>query len=293
MARSGESLGLKFPEANSTRLSSNMQQTAAFMNDPSHVLFLSPVLPSGHPGPDTISLLKSTFGNDPSGIGVKQVKLIPTRSGLTVVSADRASIDNLEKALENHLQLKTALRISRPPRRMPQFKISGVDPSIIPGILRANINARNGLDIPEEGFRHRTYFKDRSGNNVHIIEVSPSVYKLLKDRDRLLIGWTSCSIKENFYVAACNRCCSYGHVYTRCTSDHVCCPYCAENHSAAECTLTDKNKVVCRECRAAGRRHDHTFNAPCCSTIASRITRLRAKTIYEDATPALSPSATS
>lgn len=258
----------------------------AFYSNPNHVLLLSPVVPSANPGPDTITLLKSTFGNDPSGIGVRQVKLIPSRSGLTVVSADRESIDNLEKAIASNVQIKTALKVSRPPRRLPQFKISGVDPSILPGILRANINARNNLAIPEDGFRHRTNFRDRAGNNVHIIEVSPAVYGLLKNRDRLLIGWTSCPIKENFYVAACQKCCSYGHVSTRCPNGRITCPYCAEEHSAAACNLENKNNVVCRECRAAGKeRFAHTFNAPCCEVLSARIARLRAKTIYEEITP--------
>lgn len=34
----------------------------------------------------------------------KKVKLIPTRWGLTIVSTDRTSTDNLEKARENHMQ---------------------------------------------------------------------------------------------------------------------------------------------------------------------------------------------
>lgn len=235
-------------------------------------------------------MLKSTFGNDPSGIGVKQVKLIPTRSGLTVVSADRSSIDNLEKAIATHVHLKTALKISRPPRRLPQFKISGVDPSVAPGMLRTNINARNGFDIPEAEFKHRTYFRDRSGNNVHIVEVSPAVYNMLKSKDRILVGWTSCPIKENFYVAACDRCCTYGHVAARCTAEAVHCSYCADNHTSADCTVTDQERVVCRECRAAGRRYDHAFNAPCCFTVAFRIARLKAKTTYEPATSS-APSA--
>lgn len=253
----------------------------SFASDPNHVLHITPLLPYVHPGPETITLLKATFGNDPSGIGVKQVKLIPNRSGLTVISADRASIDNLEKAIDGNVQLKAAIKVTRPPRRLPQFKISGVDPSVVPGLLRTNINARNGLEISEEDFKHRTYFKDRSGNNVHIVEVSPSVCNILKKRDRLLIGWTSCPIKENFYVAACSRCCTYGHVATRCNSESVCCTYCAEEHAAADCTLADKERVVCRECRAAGRRSDHVFNAPCCYIVESRVSRMRQKTIYE------------
>lgn len=265
---------------------------ATLPSDPNHVLYLTPLLPSVHPGPETISLLKSTFGNDPSGIGVKQVKLIPNRSGLTVISADRASIDNLEKAIEGNNQLKTAIKVARPPRRLPQFKISGVDPSVVPGILRTNINARNGLDIREEDFKHRTYFKDRTGNNVHIVEVSPPVYHLLKTKDRLLIGWTSCPIKENFYVAACSRCCTYGHVASRCSSESVCCPYCSEDHSAADCTLSDRERVVCRECRVAGRRSDHTFNAPCCYTVASKVARMRQKTIYDPAQTSTSSTTT-
>lgn len=125
-------------------------------------------------------MLKSTFGNDPSEIGVKQVKLIPTRYGLTVVSADQASIGDVQRVIESHAHLKTALKTSRYPRHLPEFKISGVDLSVVPALLRSNINARNNHNIPEQECKHRTYFKEQSGNNAHIVEVSPSVYRILK-----------------------------------------------------------------------------------------------------------------
>lgn len=72
------------PAASQRSGSYGAQPHMSYANNPNHVLFLIPIHPSANPGPDTITLLKSTFGNDPSGIGVKQVKLIPSRSGLTV-----------------------------------------------------------------------------------------------------------------------------------------------------------------------------------------------------------------
>lgn len=42
-----------------------------------------------------------TFGNDPFGIGAKQVKLILNRTELTVASVDRASRDNFKKSHRN------------------------------------------------------------------------------------------------------------------------------------------------------------------------------------------------
>ncbi|XP_077553738.1 uncharacterized protein LOC144168671 [Haemaphysalis longicornis] len=60
-----------------------------------------------------------------------------------------------------------------PPPPAPFFQSPAPQPAVSfqPA---ANINACNNLDNAEEGFRHRTYFRDHAGNNVHIIELSPS-----------------------------------------------------------------------------------------------------------------------
>lgn len=157
----------------------------------------------------------------------------PTRSGLTVISKQKEDLDKLERARESTPVTRSALEIRRPSRRLPQFRISGVGPAIAPAMLLDHINGRNSLQISPGDFKHRTQLTERSGNRVHIIEVAPNVHPILKQRDKLHIGWTSCHVRENF-VPVCYKCCVFGHATLPCHETSFACNNCAEPH----CTST-------------------------------------------------------
>lgn len=157
--------------------------------------------PSATPGKDIATLIKTTF--NPTEIGVGPVTFRPNRSGLTVTSKLKDDLDKLENALKSTQVTRSALEIRRPSKRFPQLRISGVDPDIVPAMVLDQINSRNNLNISPEDFKPRTHFTEHLGNKVHIIEVAPNVYNILKQRATLHIGWTSCHVRENFYVPMC------------------------------------------------------------------------------------------
>ncbi|EEC11280.1 reverse transcriptase SR3-right, putative [Ixodes scapularis] len=108
-------------------------------------------------------------------------------------------------AIEEHPSTKEVLR--KPNKRNPQFRVSGVDPDILPAELLTTVNTHNeGLEIQPQDFHHRTMFKEKSGNVTHIFEVTAAVYPKIKEKSRLRLGWTMCAVNENFYVPRCDKC---------------------------------------------------------------------------------------
>ncbi|KAH9373826.1 hypothetical protein HPB48_007452 [Haemaphysalis longicornis] len=171
-----------------------------------HTLQLRLTAPSSSPAKDIATLLKSTFV--PGEIGVGPVSFRPTRFGLTIASKVKSYLDNLERAITTTPVTRSALEIRRPITRLPQLKISGVDSSIVPAMLLSHINSQNDMTISSENFHHRTVFTERHGTRAHIVEVSPQVFTSLRQKHRLHIGWTSCSLAENLYVPTCFKCSS-------------------------------------------------------------------------------------
>lgn len=247
---------------------------------PDHALHLRLANPSPSPGKDIVALLKSSF--NPSAIGVGPVTFKPSRAGLTVVSKVSAYLDNLETAIKSNSVTRSALVVQKPSRRNPQLKILGVDPSIVPAMLLSQINSQNDLAIPPEEFKHRTVYTQRFGARVHVVEVSPEVFALLKSKGRLHIGWTSCTLEENLYVPTCFRCSSLGHSTNHCEAPRDICNNCAGDHATSACTLAEHANYVCNECRMWKRPHNHFFGASTCTSVSAWVARLRRRTDYGD-----------
>ncbi|KAG0435167.1 hypothetical protein HPB47_018650, partial [Ixodes persulcatus] len=90
------------------------------------------------------------------------------------MAAQSESVQELEtllQAIEEHPSTKDIFLLRKPTKRNPQFRVSGVDPDILPAELLRTINNQNeGLDITPEYFSHRNTFKEKSCNMTHIFQ---------------------------------------------------------------------------------------------------------------------------
>lgn len=247
------------------------------VRQPDHALVLRLTSGSSGPARDIASLMKSTFNSAEIGIG--PVTFRPSQYELTIVPEVREDLNNLESAITSTPVTKNALQIMRPVHRLPQIRISGVDPSIVPAMLLDQINARNNLDIQSSEFTPKTQFTEWSGNRVHVVEVSPRVFSLLRQREKLHIGWTSCYVRENFYIPTCYRCSSLGHTTAQCPAGKEICN-CAGEHSTHVCGLEDHVRVVCNECYRWCRLHSHVFGVSVCPSVGAWMERQRSRTDY-------------
>lgn len=224
-------------------------------------------------------ILKKYF--EPHSLGLGEVSVRDIREGVAVLSSSAEGLQNLQDAIEIHPSTKDLFVLKKPTKRRPQFRVSGVDPDILSAEFFTKLQSQNPeIEIEPSDFSHRISFKEKSGNNTHIFEVSAKVYKKLKETNKLRLGWTSCSVTENFYVPRCDKCCTYGHTKAKCASQMIFCSICAGNHPAQECRITNYEEGKCRACINRRVNANHPFGASECGTHAFHVSQLRSRTDY-------------
>lgn len=246
---------------------------------PKHALLIYLRTPSTSASNDIKVILKKYF--NPHTLGLTDVSLRTIRDGIAVQSNTANDLELLCTAIEEHPSTRDVFVLRKPKKRSPQFRVSGVDPDILPAELLTTINTQNeGLEILPQDFHHRTMYKEKSGNVTHIFEVTAVVYPKIKEKSRLRLGWTMCAVTENFYVPRCDKCCTYGHTRARCSSRAVFCTICAGSHAATECQIVNYEEGKCRACMVRKVKSNHPFGASECGTHLFHINRIRAQTDY-------------
>ena len=122
--------------------------------------------------------------------------------------------------------------------------------------------------------------KNAKGGTIHyILKCHPEVRGLIfKNGDYVKLNWTVSKVRDRFYATMCYHCLSYGHVHARCPNSdkEPCCKKCAGNHSARECSSTEKK---CLNCGRAGKTDtDHEANEMGCPILMAEIAKIRNKT---------------
>lgn len=153
---------------------------------------------------------------------------------------------------------------------------------ILPVELLTTLRAQNPeVQLEASEFYLRTTYKEKSGNNTHIFDVTSEGYKKMQNKQKLNLGWTSCPVNENFYIPRCQRCSQYGHIKTFCGSEIEFCPLCAGTHSRGECTIKEPQAMRCRACVARKADARHEFGHAECGTLAIMMARIRAELIIQ------------
>ncbi|KAG0444593.1 hypothetical protein HPB47_013619, partial [Ixodes persulcatus] len=123
---------------------------------------------------------------NPHSLGLPDVSLREIRDGIAVQPNTANDLELLCAAIEEHPSTKDVFVLRKPNKRNPQFRVSGVDPDILPAELLTTGNTQNeGLDIQPQDFHHRTMFKEEWGDLTHIFEVTAAVYPKIKEKSRL------------------------------------------------------------------------------------------------------------
>ncbi|KAG0415782.1 hypothetical protein HPB47_007042 [Ixodes persulcatus] len=174
---------------------------------PKQALLIYLRTPAANASNDIKVMLKKYF--NPHSLGLTDVSLREIRDGIAVQSNTTNDLELLCATIEEHPSTKDVFVLRKPNKRNPQFRVSGVDPDILPAELLTTVNTQNeGLEILPQDFHHRTMFKEKSGNVTHIFEVTAEAYPKIKEKSRLRLGWTMCAVNENFYVPRCDKCCT-------------------------------------------------------------------------------------
>nr|CAH7758026.1 unnamed protein product [Callosobruchus chinensis] len=117
-----------------------------------------------------------------------------------------------------------------------------------------------------------------------ILEVKPTLFKIIMNIGYLYVGWMRCSIREHFNTTFCFKCCKFGHYKKDCKSQNVVCPICSGLHERRDCNSDSPCCVNCKDMNAKNRTNfpvDHSSISPTCPCYLNRIGYLRSRTDYE------------
>jgi hypothetical protein len=91
--------------------------------------------------------------------------------------------------------------------------------------------------------------KNRNDNLVNIVlEVSPDVYRSLKDVNRLYVGHNRIHLSEFSSFLQCYKCFGFGHTSKHCSQTEDTCGHCAGKHRTTECDHKVESSTRCVNC---------------------------------------------
>ncbi|KAG0443320.1 hypothetical protein HPB47_015051 [Ixodes persulcatus] len=113
---------------------------------PKHALLIYLRTPSANASNDIKVMLKKYL--NPHSLGLTDVSLREIRDGIAVQSNTANDVELLCTAIEEHPSTKDVFVLRKPNKRNQQFRVSGVDPDILPAELLTTVNTQNGFPPP-------------------------------------------------------------------------------------------------------------------------------------------------
>lgn len=217
---------------------------------------------------------------DPAELNLGSITLHPLRNGGAVANVeDSQKVQKFKEIIEDHAALKELVDTKLPFRFKPQVKIYGIDPDVTRNLLAAKLRSQNGLEFADEDFIVRSGFLENANTGIWVasVDVSPSLHKVLLEKEKLLLGWTRCTVEDYVHVIRCTNCCKYGHTRHFCQQTSSICKVCAESHPPnVRCESMSKKCNACLHSNLAfntGYSVDHAFNDKNCPVFLREVRR--------------------
>ncbi|XP_043288833.1 translation initiation factor IF-2-like [Venturia canescens] len=128
-----------------------------------------------------------------------------------------------------------------------------------------------------------------------VLEATPEVANRLVTKGRVLLGWTSCVVRDYVDADRCFRCLGFGHSAVSCRKRALTCAWCAgDGHPAATCPAREA-PPCCINCREAGFEAAHRALDGACPFYRDAIAQGRNAAMEERARlrPQLGPASSS
>lgn len=186
--------------------------------------------------------VKSAINPGELDISVKNTRLI--RDGLLITCANAKSVD----ALKSNLAMKvgSSYNISVPKKRLPRLCLFGVKSEVAQDEnLEEIIISSNKFICPHRnGIKVVTTLKYKAAFNI-VLEAEPSLYKLIKQKGSLMLGWDSYVVKDHFSIVRCFKCSQFGHTIKNCKQSSYICGKCGGPHENTNCSSEVFSCVNC------------------------------------------------
>lgn len=214
------------------------------------------------------------------GIQVKGVRGIRD-GGVAVVLGDRGQADRV-KGSEG--LRKAGLRVAEPRLQRPRVMLYDV-PQSLSGVEIAGCVYEQGSVTGLSKDEFMSGFKVVSRVNAAedlcncVVECSPKVRELLREKGRVFVEWSSCRVVDFARPLRCFKCLAYGHMSGGCKSETVC-EHCGGfGHNKGVCDKKGE-PVVCVNCKRAKRECGHDVRSRDCPVYVRALERVIRATDY-------------
>lgn len=262
-----------------TQSYSNQIKASSHQQTQKRGLIIYPAKPTTKASHFVRELIKATFS--PTDFGLREPVLREVRDGVLVLSDEGQGLEKLREAIKNHPKTSDILLSREPKERKPQFIVSGVDAEVKESEITSSLVQQNKLEAQPTEIKIMQKFNHGSTSTI-IIETEPKVFQQLKEKKKVLLGWTSCPMRENLYLPRCNRCLQIGHTYRHCTNS-VRCNNCSGTHEEQDC---ENNNPECLNCKESNRKWNTNFDSnhkasdTNCPVYLTGIRKLKSRTTY-------------
>nr|CAI5824815.1 unnamed protein product [Callosobruchus analis] len=246
----------------------------------SSVLLIKPA--NGRMSSDDL-LKEVTSSINPAALNIQINSTRKTKDGIAVHCKNDSSLTTLKNGLSNKFGQKyniIAAQKFNPRLVLKDVHLSETDTAedIVDDILKLN-------DIEDE---HRGEVKfitklSYSKKTNIIIEVLPTMRKLLLERRFLHVGWGQCEVEDHIRIVRCDRCGSFGHKENVCKADQ-CCPKCSDSHTYKECKSDILRCINCIKFNKTYKKNvptDHSSNYGNCPCRLNYVNNIQQNIKYE------------
>lgn len=229
----------------------------------------------------------------PGSLGVELNRTKVTKDGFLVSCANESEMKKLKETLET--KISNDYQICEPARLRPKIIIRGIPEECLKEQNGANklllsdnfiqnlIDNNNLVPNSVNDFHVISCFKSKSSINV-ILEIVPSLFKLIINRGFIFLGWQKCFVKEYYHLIRCFKCNKFGHLKKDCKNEKSICPDCSECHERKDCKSKSK---LCPNCIFQNSKYksnwptDHSAISYNCNFYKMKIDNLKSKIQYE------------
>lgn len=231
---------------------------------------------------------------DPRGLGLNVRKVIKARGGVMV---EVGSAEEAGKILNSQQLKDNGMTATKPKALKPIIMIYDVEKGKkderMLEIFEKNLEGKGLTNqefkaefsvkhVFENRRRGRGEQTRRDGEETTkenwVVECSGRVRNLLRERDKIYIGWECCRVKDYVDVARCYKCQRYGHVAKVCLNKEVC-SFCAGEHKFADCKAKD-DQVQCVNCHTNRDNSYHAATWKNCPTYKRQVERYFSRIDY-------------
>jgi hypothetical protein len=197
---------------------------------------------------ETKSTIKRTINPSKIGVGVKKMKNL-SNGGVMIETTTKQGSEKLVEAINNTLsnQVEASLAKKFNPRLIIyNIPVEINEQNVVQTIIEQNQILHSETNCKEHITIKYMFINKKTNTRNIIIEVSPTIRRLIKQQNHLKMVWSICRVDDYVSILKCFKCCKFGHKSADCRGNQVC-PICSGNHEIKDCSVSI-NQHNCANC---------------------------------------------